>query len=342
VRHAVEYLDAHFPASGVPGCQQALGTHALAQIPNKSRKKVSEDLSLKAGDPQSPDKRKALRALLLCQRVYFSDWWGGRTKNEVWAKFDAILANPGWKRMSLAHWKGRSEKEIREGIAMFWPVQAATRVLFAAAGRRGPPNGVGSIGANVTLSRSDTLCVGEVSTCYNGVTAWLLMSGVVSLRWYMKDTSPAGKNSCDQLFGVGVETWDSSTQYLPTDNPPDVDEGKIIHMYAEQNNNWNGHWVVCNGDDPATICGVNNAHMDDDLYGDDDVHHQGVGVVLKDYTRKATLHRQFLAYNGELTYLDRRDQTLSENEMPRLKYDPPRYMTAHFIVIDPETMPTRM
>ena len=87
----------------------------------------------------------------------------------------------------------------------------------------------------------------------------------------------------------------------------------MVHSYSPQNYNWNGHWVIHNGN--GTISGVNN--------GEFESHPAEGGVaVQKNYTNHSTLLEQFWSYGGE-------------GESEGLK-------TAVMVVIDPLQMPNRI
>lgn len=78
----------------------------------------------------------------------------------------------------------------------------------------------------------------------------------------MQDTSPNGSHSCAQLVGTGKAVWDGNTPFIiGTSVLPTVKLGHILHMWIDepQAADWNGHWVVSNGD--GTICRVNNGEI---------------------------------------------------------------------------------
>jgi hypothetical protein len=123
------------------------------------------------------------------------------------------------------------------------------------------------------------------------------------------------------LFGEGRLVWDKPI----TDGDHrdlrrfcrSVQAGHIVHIWSPSNNNWNGHWVVANGD--GTICGVNNG----EFFADEA--EKGV-TVKKNYTKTSTLFEQFIGYSNEWT--DKVGQT--------------RRTKACMTIIDPMTMPSRM
>jgi len=304
-----------------------VGTHALGDhveqvvTSQDKRKEISRQLSLgsRPDDEDDPaygsntDQRLALRALLMCQRVYF----GGDT----WARVsEAFGASPGvvrddnglvptWKRDSLAHWRSKSKAEIIQGIRMFDMVEGVNGDDLAEAAQN-RPNGV-ALPGNLTLSRNTNAVIGFGVICYVGVQGWLVRSGLVSMRWFMRNSSPNGEIGCDGLFGVGNRVWDAPI--TPEDEDAvrricaGVRRGAIVHIWSPANHNWNGHWVVANGD--GTICGVNNGEFPE----------RG---IRKDYTRESTLYEQFRCYSNRYEHQGEQRNT-----------------RAIMSVIDPLTMP---
>ncbi len=315
----IQYLNTNFQWA-VP----LLGDHINSLVLPGRRNSISRELSLgsrsdEKDDPQyaaNTSKRHALRALLLCQRIYYSE--------QFWAKqseagpglhvipMPGLLPN-GWKTTSLNFWSGKTEHQIKEGIAMFATVPGASRGDLAAAAHAGAPNGV-SLPGNLTLSRSDHDTIGAGIICYVGVQGWLVKSGIVSMRWFMRNCSPNKQAGCDLIFGQGNTVWNAAVK--PEDQQKlqgvinRIGAGYVVHIWSPQNYNWNGHWVITNGD--GTICGVNNGEVEA---------HDGRLPVLKNYTNHSTLFEQFEDYGG---------------------HGAGGWRTGVMAVIDPMTMPGRM
>jgi hypothetical protein len=321
----IKYLDAATTSGRV-------GTHIQSIITNPDkRKEISKELSLgwrsdgedDPGFDAKTDKRHALRALLLCQRVYYGD--------DTWAKCSEAIGNmetvdvkpvkdliPKWKTASLSFWKTKSEADIREGIKMFEIVPGATAVEVQTAAYTGAPNGT-PLPGNLTVSRTDTDTVGAGIICYVGVQGWLVRSGVVSMRWFEQNSSPNGKKGCDLLFGSGNLVWDKPI--MPSDLPQvkllcrSVPAGHVVHIWSPQNYNWNGHWLISNGN--GTICGVNNGEIKASEAEDGK-------QVQKNYTKSGTLFDQFVGYS--VPYPN----------------DASKRTRACMAIMDPLTMPSRM
>lgn len=316
----IAYLNNSFRGVG-------LGDHIESIVPQNQRKTVSGQISLGMrsdgeDDPKyatGTSQRQALRGLLLCQCVYYS--------GKFWAKQSEagpglnVIALPGlldasWKTESLAHWDIKSEAQIKRGVAMFVVDSAATREQVADMAMAGAPNGE-SLPGNLKLSRDDIGTVGAGVICYVGVQGWLVKSGVVSMRWFMQNSAPNKEVGCDLLFGKGVEKWRGTLN--DTDKVrvrqiiEGIQKGSVVHIYSPQNYNWNGHWVIYNGN--RTISGVNNGEF---LATEA----EGGIQIQKDYTKDSTLLEQFWSYGGEGESAGRK--------------------TAVMVVIDPMQMPNRI
>jgi hypothetical protein len=311
----INYLNSKFLC---PGLTDRLGAHIEKIVPAGQRKAISEELSIGyrrdgKDDPTyaaTTSKRQALRGLFLCQRVYYSDIWAKRSNFAGTAVAPASMLTPNWRNESMQYWGGKGEQDIVAGIQMFAPTPGATASDLQKAAYAGAPNGKAALPGNLKLSRTDTECVGAAETCYNGITAWLLRSGLASMRWFMQDSAPNNQFCCDRLFGTGEEVWRGP--FKPDSPVPDIPAGFIVHIWSPENYNWNGHWVVTNGD--GTICGVNNGEMKDLN-----------PPVLKKYTNHGTLRDQFEdGYGG------------------KLRDEPPLWKTAVMVKIDPTGIPNLM
>jgi hypothetical protein len=293
--------------NGFPG----LGNHINSVVPaGAPRDNISKQLSLGSRSDGEDDplyaaktsQRQALRALLMCQRVYFgADTWCKSSEGAdgaVQPYSGCMTAN--WKRESLAYWSPKSEGMIREGIRMFVPSPVASRddlqaVAFAGQYFSSEPEYLWK------LSRTDPPVTDKkITTCYMGIQGWMLLSGVASLRWVMRNVIPSNQTGCDYMFGAGREVWNG--RLTPGDVPrvrriiQDIPKGSLVHIYSPQNYNWNGHWVITNGDDRnndgGTICGVNNGIFAADVA-------ERRVLVDKPFTNTSTVFEQFWWYGGE-------------------------------------------
>ncbi len=325
----IAYLNKNYPG---------LGIHIESVVPQGNRNTISSELSLGRrtdgeDDPQyatNTSQRHALRGLLLCQRVYFSSLWAKRSQNwgtQYGPVTDTLV--PNWKQLSFAHWSTKSEGDIKAGIAMFMPVPGATAADVVAAAKEGPPpGGKPEIAGNLFLSRDLDCCLGAKETCYRGVFAWLLKSGVVSLRWFMKDVSPGGEPSLQRMFGDGVHVWRGDQPFKDDSVLPAVEEGFICHMWNERFGvaGWNGHWVISNGD--GTVCGVNNGEVN-----------EADEVVQKDYTKTGRLRSQFEGYGGLMMKEELIDDRGFTRQVPIV---PHVWAKPNLVKYDPENFVGRM
>jgi hypothetical protein len=329
-RETVNYLDA-VTTTGL------VGTHIGTIITSDTKRKdISKELSLGSradgeddpGFDANTNQRHALRALLMCQRVYYGgDTWAkcsdafGNSETVGMHSQNDLCAN--WKNVSLNHWLTKSETDIQNGIKMFEIVPGARQFHVQQAAYAGRPNQV-ALPGNLTLSRTDTDTVGMGTICYVGVQGWLVRSGIVSMRWFQQNSSPNGKIGCDLLFGQGRKVWDKPI--TDADHRElrrvctSVLSGHIVHIWSPSNNNWNGHWVVANGD--GTICGVNNGEFQADVA-------EKRMDVQKDYTKTSTLFEQFVGYSNAWT-----DQSSGKPIEKRTK--------ACMAVFDSMTIPNRI
>jgi hypothetical protein len=328
----IDYLNQHSA-----GATLRLGDHIETLVPTGMKKAISEQLSLGSKARGSDDKRHAMRGLLLCQRVYYSDLWAKKTFGAGADQFiaDAWVLDPAWKTRSVGFWGGKGEDDILKGIEMFVPAQGATRAKLAEVARKSPPSGEHGeeLPGNLFLSRADTKTKGAAETCYNGVVAWLLQSGIVSMRWVMRDSAPNGEASCDRHFGTGETIWQASTPFKDDSRLPVVPEGYLLHMWDTGKavrggpSCWNGHWVVSNGD--GTVCGVNNGEKKLSRDGED---------VNKKYTNNATLRGQFEGYGGFKT----KEVPNERGFLEEVVVEPREYTKAQLVKIDPMDLPNLM
>jgi hypothetical protein len=241
---------------------------------------IGKDLSLGSrpdgeDDPKyatNTEKRRALRALLLCQRVYFSELWAVGSLIGGVHRCSYLPAN--WKTISLAHWSNKTEDQIQEGILTFAITTARVEALAEAADRQPnksvPPPGL-------TLTRAEPNFPG-LTSCYGSVITWMFRSGLASYRWYMKNFAAYNKDTLREAFGPAKIIWDGGTAFSKTDTLPRVPRGHIVHLYVDNPQRWNGHWLVSLGD--GTACGCNNDTEE--------------GAVPNDYSNRCSLDKQFL------------------------------------------------
>ncbi len=232
-----------------------LARHIQATVNRFHRLPVGRSISLGAradgnDDPQYAEntrKRKALRALLLCQRVYFSSLWSRLTLvGGARQPHDFLTRN--WKNDSLAHWRHRTEAEIVEGIRSFCVTSNGAADLAEAA--NGPPNGGHP---DLTFTRDRDPFPG-LRSCYGSVMTWLFKSGLASYRWYMRHSGACNQQTLREAFGPARVIWNGDRRFGPSDRLPRVPRGHIVHLFVDNPIRWNGHWLVSLGDGNARAC----------------------------------------------------------------------------------------
>jgi hypothetical protein len=325
----ISYLNNKFPNAA-----PKIGDHINTIVTGGLRTTISNQLAL--GSTRGVHKnttanrnvRHALRGLLLCQRVYFSNLWAKSTFVGGATYPDATLLDANWKTLSLNHWGMRDEASILSAIGMFATVQGATAQDVSTVAKLGPPTGAPPrIAGNLTVSRNNFPITGAAETCYRGVLAWLLKAGVVSFRWFMQNSAPSGKAALDDLFGDGEEVWPADRPFTDESVLPVIEEGFVVHIWMENSGpgGWNGHWVISNGD--GTICGVNNGEVN-----------RQDERVLKSYTNNGRLRTQFEGYGGYLT-----EEVMNERGFMDIRPKQPlQYARARMVKFNPLTLPGRM
>lgn len=220
-------------------------------------------------------KRRALRALLLCQRVYYSELWptlfGLRSERTA---LNYLLNN--WNQQSVHFWGNKSELEIRKGIYMY--IATSDNVTYVAnAAVAGQP----SYPETPALTHTRETFAGEskASTCYDAVMMWLFKSGLVSLPWLLKYRNANTETTLTEAFGSGRVIWRGA--FNANDHLPVVARGHIVHIFPNQQQ-WRGHWMVSTGNGKAAGCHNNDENP----------------PVQSDYCNILTLDKQFLDYGG--------------------------------------------
>lgn len=229
------------------------GKRALADSIRRSAfgrlSQIGEELSLDSWHvlptAASVDRRRALRALLLCQRVFLEA-----------ADFDAPSSWAMRKTASLHHWGSRLEPEILKGIELYELTAASADRLSTAAEEVIDMEPQGVERQALTMTRDSASYFGN-NICYGHVMAWLLKSGLVSMRWYARLWMADDRPKLTAAFGRGHVRWSPDRQpFHPALRPvPHIAKGMVVHMYCLEGT-WEGHWFVSNGN--GNGYGMNN------------------------------------------------------------------------------------
>lgn len=221
------------------------------------------------------NQRRALRALLLCQQVYLSNIWTDRNPP----------LTPGWKDISLRHWRWRTEGEICEGIKVYALGNPKVTELADAAktyNRSKPPHIIDYI-----LTRESSMFPSSKS-CYGQVALWLFLAGFVSQRWNkaFRPNRKIAVPETEQTFSVfGKSEWE-----IKWDEPESIRVQKIAQIprgyfiWMRTDKRIGGHWMVCDGNGYGW--GYNNAALDPG---------EGEGMVDNNHCR-CKIKRQFDTY----------------------------------------------
>ena len=246
---------------------------------------VSGEISLSGQTPwykamsssNSATQRDALRALLLCQRVYLTNMWSPSLGDLPFAGQET------WPKVTLDYWRVCPERLIRDGILMYVPKANIVEGALADAAK------VRSLAPDsyFTAKRNSTEpCVGN--SCYDQVSHWLLAAGFVSIRWMMK-SKPTGFDY--SAFGAG-NALIKSTDPLPKRliNAP---RGKILRLFTDRRPG--GHFMISDGD--GWGWGYNNGPLE---AGD------GEPKVINGHAR-CLIHRQFAQYRDKTDQVNATD-----------------------------------
>ena len=251
---SLEYISTYVDQGLAQDIRQIL-VSAAEDVERNLESEIGDDLSLSGTYAKlyawTKNKRHAIRALLLCQRVYFSKLWA-RLNNMDGTSSAYDLRPEGMTKTSITYWKGKTELEIRQGIELFvTKPEAGGPALVQAAGDQGDVD----LGHPVlTLTRQTRPFIGS-TICYSAVMHWLFRAGLVSYRWIMRhnSTPPVGLR---QVFGNGTIVISSNDQFTEASHLPNVPAGHIAHIYTPAR--FGGHWLVCDGMGGAYGCNNND------------------------------------------------------------------------------------
>lgn len=220
--------------------------------------------------------RHALRALLLCQRVYYSTLWPSLF-NTVATRIAHDWLPPDWKDLSCRHWANRSEAEICEGLRTF--VATAHNPTYAANAALGWRPCTPGFPPYLTATRANFGGERLTSTCYDAVMLWLFKSGLVSLRWLLKHRGANTLETLTEAFGQGTTIWQGP--FSAQNSLPAVPRGYVVHIFENTTPGaWRGHWMISLGNGRAA--GVNNNNE--------------APPVPRDFCTALTLDKQFLDF----------------------------------------------
>lgn len=215
---------------------------------------IGQALSLKGAstwwNSSDPSKRHALRALVLCRRVYLSALWSlwypdaqgiGNQGGQQGGSAPADYRPDDLEKDTIKFWKAKTGGEVNDAIRMFLalPNACLNDLVVAAATGLGAKQVMAN---NIKLTRASRPFMGD-TTCFMAVICWLVLSGITSLRWFLRaNTNPANLLN---LLGTGVIVV-RVDQVLPLVLPT-VQAGLIVNFFDPTAGTQGGHWVVSDG-----------------------------------------------------------------------------------------------
>ncbi len=189
------------------------------------KKAVGKAISLAKGGfwkVGTAPQRMALRALLLCQQVFFKPP-------------ESVADFAGDGSATKAHFKLKSEAQIKDAIRCFTTRKGVSRDDFAEsalsvtdlAGKFEP----------TIRTRGETTGFGGTTNCYGAVSVWLFTSGCCSMPWFLKGVLNA--YTANAILGDGEVVKETALKTIP--------KGHIFNIHDASDPNI-CHWGVSLGD----------------------------------------------------------------------------------------------
>ena len=153
----------------------------------------------------SDDKRRALRALLLCQRAFLN------APYSVGAGGAPFVYNNA-PRSPIGEYRWSFESTVRGGLSSYMAIDGASRAHLAAAAEalRGPQGGL-----TWETLRRDTAPFPAMPVCFDALKMLLFKAGFVSIRW-LASTGPAmTAQTANQMLGNGVVVLPAALATMP-------------------------------------------------------------------------------------------------------------------------------
>jgi len=193
---------------------------------NTVKKNAGSYIKLDLG--RDSDSRRALRSLLLCQYLLVEA--RDDSKMTQWGK-----ACFGSARDTRDHWKGKSEREILNGVAGY--DASGSRCLADALEGLGRDPGDDDFQFNKMTRDTKNLGAKE-GICYQTVSLALWLGGRASIAWLSNWYAQLNAGNCFTVLGAGTEVQ-NVTQVLPL-------RGTVISFRAKQVKGPQtvNHWAV--------------------------------------------------------------------------------------------------
>lgn len=211
-----------------------LALHILDQIVGQNYETIGEELSLSGFNYWilgTEGQHRAVRALLLCQRVYLAE------------KYSSVI--PPGSTITKKACLRMSEDQVKRAIRTYLPDQNARKSDLV---RVALKHHDGEVGLKKicweTFDRESGFV--KQNVCYSVIPWWLFMAGFLSIRWLTKENSFSAY-TVNKKLGRGV--------LIPAGQDHTIPEGNLINFH-EAGHEENCHWAVSMGQGWAV--GVNN------------------------------------------------------------------------------------
>lgn len=239
-----------------------LATKLRTEVTGQLATDIANTISLQLNTTHMwPDKKDALRAILLLQRYYFAP-----TRNT-------------WKATSLNHWRTKSRDTIDKAIRLFtsWSDSDAALADVAEANGKAPVDRTADAPYKLSCARGEEFNIGA-GICYQALMAWLLKSGLVSFQWFLQHSNVTSARGLRDAIGKSPTIiWGANVPFTAQSRLPAIPRGYIVHFYDRAHESY-GHWMVSLGHDGLGV-GCNN--------------HPYEGFTDVQYSNQASIDGQF-------------------------------------------------
>jgi hypothetical protein len=185
-----------------------LATNINRAMAGRTASKVGQEISLSGGGfnkTGTDAQHKALRALLLCQRVFLTAPWA---ISNMGTPFDYNSD----RDLPKTYYKNFTEAQIKNVILNYLPGKGATREGLAAAAT-GIQNPTGNM-VWETITR-DTNPFPTMQVCFDALKMWLFKAGFVSLSWLANTGPKMTAQTVNQMLGDGEVIPESQLDNIP-------------------------------------------------------------------------------------------------------------------------------
>lgn len=152
----------------------------------------------------SDDKRRAVRALMLCQRAYLNGPYS------VGANGAAFLYNNS-PRAAISAYRVSFESTVRQAIACYLSIPAVREDLATAGESLRSPQGA----LTWETLRRDTSPFPAMPVCFDALKMLLFKAGFVSIRWLARTGPTMSAQTVNGILGLGVVVLPAALATMP-------------------------------------------------------------------------------------------------------------------------------